>query len=113
MDDVVGKSEITNVFYNKYSNIYSEFKDDEKMIVKLNQKISNECCFDKYDSSHYIDNKDVIMAVNSLKSNKYEPIYDMSSNCFKYGTNLLFYKISVLFNLMLIHGVSTSKFNRA
>ena len=33
MDDVVGKSEITNVFYNKYSNIYSEFKDDEKMIV--------------------------------------------------------------------------------
>ena len=72
--------------------------------VSLYDHVKSMNCDDVYNS--LVNVVDIIDIVKSLKSGKSDGNAGMYSDHFINGTDTLFYYISVLFNIMLIHAVS-------
>ena len=54
-----------------------------------------------------------MMSRKQLRKNKYDPIYEISSNNFKNGTDILNFVLSRILNSILIHGCSNDKINKS
>ena len=81
MDGEIGEDNIRNIFKNKYESLYNEFRENESDVeIKLNHLIDNNCRNKKCNTNHEISKSDVIKATENLKSNKYDFIFDISSN---------------------------------
>ena len=57
--------------------------------------------------------ENVLKGVNNLKNDKFDPTFKISSNNIKFGSDQLFRMISILFQLMLSHGISNELLNRS
>ena len=67
----------------------------------------------KCKTTHNIDKNYIIKANTNLKNIKYDYVFEISSNNIKNGTDTLFSKLAVLFDLMISHGVSNENLNRS
>ena len=115
MDGVIGHVDITHVFKDKYQQLYNEFHNDQPVILdKISADIGNKCEKSRCNLlTHNISQEDVQKTIKELKKNKYEPIYEISSNNFKNGTDNLNFVLSRIFNSILIHGCSNDKINKS
>ena len=114
MDDVIGEVEISKVLKNKYQTLYNEFDEcNSNILVELNDKIKNICCKNVCNIDHEVKLSDIKIAVLGLINNKYDPIFEISSNNIKCSSDVLLNRLCQLFNAILLHGVSSSKINRS
>ena len=60
---------------------------------------------------HNFSRDDIVKSLNNLKSDKVDYIYGVSSNHFLNSTPLLIDRLTVLFNLILTHGITHKKLN--
>ena len=116
IDGKCGAEEISNLFRDKYKNLYTEFSNNGKNILKeLNENIKSKCnrksC--SLQIGHNISSNDVEKAIQNLKKNKKDSIYDLVSENFKNGTPLLSIYLSCIFNCILIHGSMDEKVNQS
>ena len=111
MDGKTDEMEISQIFSQKYNNLYNSVgysKRDMDMLRKdIDSRITKGCDIniEKPDHNHSITVNDVMKAVEQLKSDKKEE-NGLNSNHIKYGTNRLFVIIALLFNCMLSHGIA-------
>ena len=114
IDGVTGSAEISDVFADKYYKLYNSVSYDNNemfsVLHDINDRLSRSCCTDTCYSTHNIDVCEVEAAVKSLKSGKSDGIYDQKSNHIINGPKILFVWLSLLFNVMLKHGIVPSSF---
>ena len=106
----IGLMEISQIFSQKYNNLYNSVgysKRDMDMLRKnIDSRITKGCDINTEipDHTHSITVSDVKRAVELLKSDKKEE-NRLNSSHIKYGTDRLFVIIALLFNCMLSHGI--------
>ena len=79
IDGKCGAEEISNLFRDKYENLYTEFSNNGKNILKeLNENIKSKCNRNSrsLQIGHNISSNDVEKAIQNLKKNKKDSIYD-------------------------------------
>ena len=114
LDGAVGDEGICKVFQEKYKKLYNEFDDRNNDVLDcINLKILSQCVLNKCNFDHTIGLNDVTKAISEIKRDKHDPIFNLNSNCLKYGSDLVFSKLAVAFNSMFIHGVSSSEINKS
>ena len=111
MDGSTEPSDITNIFTDKYENLYNSVgyntQELERLSAEINSRIEKGC-HDNLNSkyhSHTITVKDVEDAIDALKQGKKEE-NGLYSNHFKHGTKRLKILLSLFFNCMLVHGMA-------
>ena len=111
MDNVTGSENIISLFTDKYKNLYNSVgfnaDDLELLYSDINDKIKEKHTDFKLDSNYefLIAVKDVQDAIFNLKSDKKEE-NGININHFKLGSQRLIIVLSLLFNCMLVHGVT-------
>ena len=80
-------------------------------MFEINNRIITDCDNDKGNIVHKFSVIDVKTGIGKLKNDRYDPVFDIMSDNFKYGTDLLYERIQSLFNVMLLHGISIRKIN--
>ena len=114
LDNCVGSANITNLLKDKYQLLYNEYNEDNVVIHnKICNLISRQCMVDKCDCKHKISLKDVKDALKTVKGGKFDPIYLIFSDCIKNSTDEFFQHLCLIFNKMLIHGISSADFNKS
>ena len=113
IDNVVGSSNISEVFKDKYNTLYNEFEKTYIGDNILNDLISSKCETNNCSYSHDVDLEQVNRAVKKLKCNKTDPVYGLSSCSILNGTNLLFNALAKIFNILFRHGLSNVNFNKS
>ena len=97
--------EIANNFSDKYKTLFNLPESDtnvhnyDDLFDVINDRVAHE----SLQVSH-VSTQDVIRAVNKLKLNKNDGVYDLSSNGFKEAPVKLLEHISALFTTFLKHG---------
>ena len=111
VDEAVGKDEIAALFAGKFNELYNSvcYDEDEEM-GELAKDISGEidrmCSSTCVHSAHSIEVADVITAVSKLKHAKMDGYSEvMSDHIVNSGAKLPVY-LSLLFTVMLRHGLS-------
>ena len=112
MDGCTGTDEISNIFKDKYENLYNsvgyQSQDLEKLTKDIEQRI-NDGCPTSTNHVHNISVKEVKDAITLLKSGKKEENC-LYSDHFKAGSHRLIVTITLLFNCMLVHGIAPDEF---
>ena len=94
---------IPDHFANIYSNLYNSTNDTDNL-----KKVKTDIDIGITDSSlihvEKITPQIVKSAVKQLNSNKTDPEFDFSSDCFKNAPDQLFEHLSNIFKIFLIHG---------
>ena len=110
VDNVTGSENIGNLFADKYNELYNcvSFNSDEmcRLIDQNSKDIVDICCKHKCNYSHVITHENVKQSIKLLKHNKSEGISQCNTNHLIYACDTLSVYLSLLFNSMLIHGVS-------
>ena len=73
--------------------------------------VKEKCLSKLCKNQHNIKTVEVIKATSCLKNNRFDPIFDISSNNVINGSFKLFSMLSDIFNAMLIHGCSNEILN--
>ena len=111
MDNTSGTENISALFTNKFKDLYNSVGFNINELASLQSSINNEIAKNstnynrKSDYKYSISVKDVRNAIAKLKSNKKEE-NGLNINHFKIDSARLNILLSLLFNSMLIHGVS-------
>ena len=111
MDGKTGPVDITNIFTNKYENLYNTVgyssQDYNRLSAEINSRIKNECKVNPYNKyhSHTITMNDVVNAIDDLKQGKKEE-NGLYSNHFKHGTKRMMIILALFFNSMVVHGIA-------
>ena len=66
-----------------------------------------------YCYDHDINVNNIIDAVAKLKNDKFDPIYSISSFNIIHGTDKLYNYLSIVFKILLHHGISNEDLNRS
>ena len=114
VDNKSSESEINKIFFDKYNKLYNSYNDRdsfEQYITNNNFNNINNCSNGICKHSHNINEKSVINAIEKLKTSKNDYVYGLSSDYFINGNKKLYKILSILFNLMLSHGITNLKFN--
>ena len=93
IDGKCGAKEISSLFKNKYERLYTEFSNDGKCILKeLNHKIKYVCNENNcvLQLGHNISSDNVYKAIQNLKKNKKDSIYNICSDNFNTSYEYLF-----------------------
>ena len=111
MDDVTGPDNINSLFADKYKNLYNsvgfDVEDLELLYSNINDKIK-----EKHTNFIFDDNYEFVITVGNIKDAIYELKSDkkeengLNMNHFKLGSHRLIVVLSLLFNCMLIHGIT-------
>ena len=115
LDGNIGKENIACRLRDKYKQLYCEFNEDnyDEVFGKICDSISSKCLMGNCCCSHEIHSDDIYKAIREIKSNKFDPIYQISSNCIKNSTSNLVEYFCFVFNKMLMHGVSNFNINKS
>ena len=112
IDNEIGNKNVTKLFFNKYHDLYNmyndSFKDDIDEYFKDNWK---KCQSNNCNYTHKFSGDDIVRSLKNLKSDKVDYIYGVSSNHFINSTPLLIDRLTILFNLILTHGITHKKLN--
>ena len=106
VDDVIGDKNISGVFSNKYSTLLNSVGVDSEKIEHLKANIESDLIRCNPEFIVCID--DISDALKSLKSGKSDGDLGIYSDHLLYGTEKLFYYLTMLFNCMLTHGYTPS-----
>ena len=105
IDDKTEVEEISNIFVEKYDMLYNtvgySINDLNKLTNDINTGIENRCT----NHPSTINVQKVKDAISKLKLGKKEE-NGLFSNHFIYGSDKLIVMITLLFNSMLVHGIS-------
>ena len=101
-----GERAITELFANKYENLYKSVPYDKDDMCKLKQQIDDSIrCHDIHMcQSHNVNVQDVIGMTSLLKSHKHDGNKGHYTNHITNGTTRLHCYISLLFQSMISHG---------
>ena len=103
MDQVNGNANITELLVKKYKTLYNSVKTSEKEYCELNTAIANGVT--SWEVSDYQVKPYIIEhCIKRLKRNKDDGSIGFNSNHLLYGGKRLHVLLSLLFNLMLMHG---------
>ena len=110
MDGSSEPADITNIFTNKYENLYNtvgyKIQDLKRLSDEINSRIENGCDnLNASSHSHTITVKDIENAIDALKQGKKEE-NGLYSNHFKHGSKRLKIILALFFNCMLVHGIA-------
>ena len=108
VDGQVGPENISNLFYEKNKELFNSVGYDEAVMDNLRYKISNmvnECSLE----NETCNVKEVKEAVLNMKNGKREESGLYTDN-FINAPDSLFIFISLIFNSMIVHGITPSDF---
>ena len=113
VDGIEGEHEIAGLFSLKYKELLNTVSYDEEVTTRLQNNIDDsiisECasctgCDTSYD--HSITTSEVTNAINKLKHGKGDGSSDISSDYILYADGNVSRLLSILFTMMLRHGVA-------
>ena len=104
MDDCRGEKEICNVFKNKFKALYNSVSFDANDMQELKNEL--DTCIVNSNDNYTITSNDVSIAIKKLKIGKNDSWLPHTSDNIIHGTYVLHEYLSVLFNIMIIHGYS-------
>ena len=118
IDNCVGNENIANLFKLKYQSLYNEnneglINDLISIESELNFRISNKCMKNNCGFEHGISDCLIKKCCSKLKTNKNDPFNEISTSNIIYGSDLLFKYLSLIFTLMIKHGLSCDWMNRS
>ena len=105
MDRHSGADEISNIFSNKYNNLYNSVGYNMDNMNTLKEDIKKLVNDESPMHIHTITVNQIKYAIDMLKAGKKEE-NGLFSNHFKYGPERLFVVLTLLFNCMLLHGIA-------
>ena len=114
MDNVVGNSDICELFRQKYNNLYNSPAYNSNDLVNELQKSISKTCSRNCNSSkhlHFIRPRMVSDAICKLKSESYDKLYDLYAKNLTHGTDKLNVLLAMSFTAFLTHGLSPSLLN--
>ena len=110
VDGFKSNRDVSNLFAQKYSELYNSVSYDidklQKLTVTVNNQIQSLCCADNCYSNHIFTVKDVATAMKKLKHYKSDGNIVHFSEYLINGSHKLHVFLSFLYNIMLIHGSS-------
>ena len=110
VDSAQDDNKICTVFSNKYNDFYNSVsynsQDMKSVLNELNGNIKSSCISVTCKSSHHCTTDDVNSAIHRLKPHKADGVEDVSSDLLINGYHKLYVHLTLLFNIMLRHGVS-------
>ena len=96
-----GYNKITKLFYNKYRSLYSSVPTDDKELRDIHDVINNRLS----TSTHITVTLDIIkQCIHKLKPGKDDGDLGFGSDHIINGSHRLHVLLSLLYNLMLLHG---------
>ena len=96
-----GSTEITKLFYNKYRSLYSSVPTDGNELREIHDVINRRL----HTSTHTTVTPDIIKQyIHKLKPGKDDGDLGFKSDHIKNGSHRLHVLLSLLYNLMLVHG---------
>jgi len=102
--------EISTIFRNKYNHLYNSVSynnnDMKSVLTELGCNIKWSTITETCTSSDHYTTDDVSMAFRRLKPHKLDGVEDVSLDFLINGCHKLFVHLTLLFNIMLQHGVS-------
>jgi hypothetical protein len=103
IDGVTSDYDISNTFSEKYRNLYNSVPYDQGKMNDIQHEINN-----RLNSSHEynVSVDDVVSAIKRLKLGKSDGEEGLNSDHIINGPHLLYVFLTIIFNCMLIHGVS-------
>ena len=117
IDGECNSQNIANNFKDIYNDLFNsvEDKDFNKVINEVDELVSNRCNNDQCESSncHNISKELLIKAVNSLKKDKNDETYYLSSNHIIYSSERTIDILSKILTSILKHGVASEIVNKS
>ena len=104
VDNANTDEDITNVFKEKYKEIYTSVPTDDMELETISQDINNLVLTSSNNDSCYITPSIVMSCITNLKSSKSDGDTGFNSNHLIHGTHRLYTMLCLLFNSMLTHG---------
>ena len=112
VDDAVGDSDICEMFYEKYEQLYScvsyETEEMDDLKSDVDQLIAQKCLSGDCYFSHRIYAPNIARAIQKLKAGKSDARDSLSSDHFLHAPPELHVHLSLLLNAMLAHTLSPS-----
>ena len=105
VDQCSSDSDIANIFYNKYNDLYNSVPYDCNVMTNILHEVNSRICQDSL-ITHTIMVEDVTAAVNKLKHGKTDGMEGMCSDHIINGPQVLLVYLSFILNCMLTHGIS-------
>ena len=105
MDGHIGADEISNIFLNKYDDLYNSVGYNPDNLNMLKEDIKQLINSELPNHMNIITVNQVKVAINMLKTGKKEE-NGLFSNHFKYGSERLVVVLTLLFNCILLHGIA-------
>ena len=113
IDGAMGDEPISDVFIDKYKNLYNsvsfDSNDMDSLLTKVDKLINEDCNVDHTNS--VIKVNDVIEAISQIKHGKKDGYSLIYTDHFINGTNKLYIMLSLLFSSMIVHGFSPDGLN--
>ena len=113
VDGVNGESEISNLFANKWEELYNSvsYNNVDLTVLKhdIDDSVNERCLHNKCSFNHVFTVHNVEIAVKKLKHHKSDGWHAQFSDCIINGTHQMIIYLSFLFNVMLTHGSSPEK----
>ena len=103
VDNANTDEDITNVFKEKYKEIYTSVPTDDMELETISQDINNLVLTSSNNDYCYITPSIVMSCITSLKSSKSDEDTGFNSNHLIHGTHRLYTMLCLLFNSMLTH----------
>ena len=113
IDGAMGDEPISDVFIDKYKNLYNsvsfDSNDMDSLLTKVDKLINGDCNVDHTNS--VIKVNDVVEAISQIKHGKKDGYSLIYTDHFINGTNKLYIMLSLLFSSMIVHGFSPDGLN--
>ena len=105
IDSISDSDDIVSLFAGKFSALYNSVPCDEELMHNVSESVNDVCICNKSDVNHLhnINVKQVMKAVNEMKSNKKDGTNMLISENIIHGTHKLYVLLSLLFTCMIIH----------
>ena len=97
------KDDIAGLFKTIYSQLYNSV-DDREDLQTLKVSVERFVSVASLDDIRKVTPERVKEASEKLKNNKSDPTYSFTSDCFKYGPDILFNTLSIGLKGCLVHG---------
>ena len=104
IDGIVNEEDIARCFSLKYNDLYNSVPSDNGEMISIDTEINNRV--KDGDTAYNICVDDTVNGVRRLKLGKSDGEEGLSSDHIINGPRLLYVLLTMVFNSMLIHGVS-------
>ena len=107
VDEIMGEHDIAQLFAQKFEKLYNSVPYDPEHMERITKEVNDKILRDQtLPISRTINVQDVHLAIRSLKHGKSDGSNNFASDHILYASQKLHVYISMLFKLMLNHGLS-------